>query len=69
MNVLNFKLSDDNYTVRAQTNLSLDRGKSDELRTLISFLEDGLSWEKAAYLTIEGLDKKPIKLTITEMDQ
>jgi hypothetical protein len=66
MKDINLTLSDTNYTVQAKTNISLAQDSDNTLKTLVQMIEDGLYTQGAAYLSIEGLMKKPVVLTITE---
>jgi hypothetical protein len=66
MKDIKLTLSDNNYTVQAKTNISLGQDSDNTLKTLVQKIEDGLYTQGAAYLSIEGLTKKPVVLTITE---
>ena len=66
MKDINLTLSDTNYTVQAKTNMSIAPDTNNTLKKLVQMIEDGLYTQGAAYLSIEGLMKKPVVLTITE---
>jgi hypothetical protein len=66
MKNINLQLSDDNRTVQAKTKISITPDTDSTLKTLVQKIEDGLYTQGAAYLSIEGLTKKPVVLTITE---
>ena len=66
MKKITLTLSDNNYTVQAKTDIDLDSHQDNTLKKLVDKIESGLYSESAAYLSIEGLTKKPVILTITE---
>ena len=66
MKNINLTLSDNNYTVQAKTHINLDSDQDNTFKALIHEIEGGLFTAGAAYLSIEGLTKKPVVLTITE---
>ncbi|MBF0225668.1 MAG: hypothetical protein HQK76_09465 [Desulfobacterales bacterium] len=68
MEKIHITLTDNNYTVKEKTDIILDKSEGTHFKNLIKGIQDGLYAEKAAYLSIEGLIGKAIKLTITECE-
>ena len=69
MKNINISLSDTNYTRKASTDIDIKKEQLEILKSLVQKIEDGLFRENAAYLSIDGLTDKQIKLTITEYEQ
>jgi len=69
MKNINISLSDTNYTHKASTDIDIKKEQLEILKSLVQKIEDGLFRENAAYLSINGLTDKQIKLTITEYEQ
>ena len=69
MKIINIILSDTNYTHQAATGIELKREQFDVLKTLFQKIEAGLYEEDSAYIAVDGLLDKPVKLTITEFEQ
>jgi hypothetical protein len=68
MKDISFSVSDNNYTIQARTNVSLDSKQDGTLKKLVREIERGLFSEKAQYLCIDGLLNKRVVLTITECE-
>ena len=68
MSNINLSLFDGNYTVRAKANMSLSDSQRKELTVFFRKAEGNLSWESSNRMILEGLSKKPIVLTITEIE-
>jgi hypothetical protein len=68
MNNINLSLFDSNYTVRAKANVSLSQSQRKELKDFFRKAEGNLSWESSNRMILEGLGKKPVVLTITEIE-
>jgi hypothetical protein len=68
MKDISFSVSDNNYTIQAETKVSLDGNQDDTLKKLVHEIERGLFTEKAQYLCIDGLLNKRVVLTITEYE-
>ena len=69
MKNINISLSDTNYTRKASTDIAIEKEQFEVLKSLVQKIEDGLFRENAAYLAIDGLTDRQIKLTITEYEQ
>ena len=68
MSKINLSLFDGNYTVRAKANVSLSESQRKELKDFFRKAEGNLSWESSNRMILEGLGKKPVVLTITEIE-
>ena len=68
MSNINLSLFDGNYTVRAKANMSLSDSQRKELTVFFRKAEGNLSWKSSNRMILEGLSKKPIVLTITEIE-
>ena len=68
MKNINIRLSDTNYTEQAATLINLDPEQFKLFRLLIQKVEEGLSKEDSAYISIGGLSENKIKLRIIEYE-
>jgi hypothetical protein len=68
MKSIKIKVVDTDYVVRAKTDLSLDE-RSDSLLHLLKHLNEGFIPGETAYLEIEGFEKSPITLEVSNLGE
>jgi len=68
MSHINLSLFDNNYTVRANANLTLSKSQNKELKEFFKKAEGNLNWESSNRIIMEGLGNKPVVMTITEIE-
>ena len=68
MKNIKIKVVDTDYVVRARTDLSFNE-KNDSLLHLLRHLNEGFVPGETAYLEIEGFDKNPITLEVSNLGE
>lgn len=69
MKNINISLSNTNYTRQVDTDIAIKKEQFEVLKSLVQKIEDGLFKENAAYIAIDGLLDRQVKLTITEYER